>query len=216
MPTYSSEILQNAKILWEFMQLNVPVKKSDCILALGSHDLRVAERAAELYLQGYAPFLVFSGGLGRLTDTLWEEPEAVKFAQIAIKMGVPEDKIITESRSTNTGENIRLTRQVLKEKGLSPDSFILVQKPYMEKRAYATFMKNWPGKTVITTSPQIAFEDYTNEEIPVELLINILVGDLQRMLIYPGKGFQIELPVSKEALIAFEYLKKEGFTGHLL
>lgn len=216
MPTYSSEILQNAKILWEFMQLNVPVKKSDCILALGSHDLRVAERAAELYLQGYAPFLVLSGGLGRLTDTLWEEPEAVKFAQIAIKMGVPEDKIITESRSTNTGENIRLTRQVLKEKGLSPDSFILVQKPYMEKRAYATFMKNWPGKTVITTSPQIAFEDYTNEEIPVELLINILVGDLQRMLIYPGKGFQIELPVSKEALIAFEFLKKEGFTGHLL
>jgi len=216
MPTYSSEILQNAKILWEFMQLNIPVKKSDCILALGSHDLRVAERAAELYLQGYAPFLVFSGGLGRLTDTLWEEPEAVKFAQIAIKMGVPEDKIITESSSTNTGENIRLTRQVLDGKGLSPDSFILVQKPYMEKRAYATFMKNWPGKTVITTSPQIAFEDYTNEEIPVELLINILVGDLQRMLIYPGKGFQIELPVSDNAMMAFEFLKKEGFTGHLI
>lgn len=216
MNKYPADIIKNAKILWDFMHLDHRIEKSDCILALGSHDTRVAERAAELYLQGYAPLLVFSGGLGRLTDMLWTEPEAVKFAKIAMDMGVPEEKILTESKSTNTGENIKFTKAMLSERGLAPQSIILIQKPYMQKRAYATFMKHWPEMKIISTSPQISFENYTNEEIPVELLINILVGDLQRMMIYPGKGFQIELPVPPEVIQAFELLKKEGFTEHLI
>ncbi len=216
MQTYSSEIIKNAKVLWDFMHLDHKLENSDCILALGSHDLRVAEYAAELYLKGYAQLVVFSGGLGRLTDTLWTEPEAVKFAKVAMEMGVPEERILTESRSTNTGENIRFTRALLEEKGIAAQSFILIQKPYMQKRAYATFKKHWPQPKIISTSPPISFEDYTNEEIPVHLLINILVGDFERMKFYPGKGFQIELPITDEASAAFEFLKKEGFTEHLI
>ena len=40
---------------------------SDLILVLGSHDTRVAERGAELFLNNYAPLILFSGGLGNLT-----------------------------------------------------------------------------------------------------------------------------------------------------
>jgi len=50
-----------AKILWDYNQLNSPLEKSDCIMALGSHDIRVAERAAELWQEGYAPVILFSG-----------------------------------------------------------------------------------------------------------------------------------------------------------
>ncbi len=82
------------------------IEKADCILAMGSHDTRVASRAAELYLEGWAPLLVYSGGLGRLTRELWDEPEATKFARIAIGMGVPPESMLTETRSTNTGENV--------------------------------------------------------------------------------------------------------------
>ncbi len=55
----NTEIQAPAKKLWDYHLLNQALDKSDCILALGTHDLRVAERAAELYLEGYAPWLYF-------------------------------------------------------------------------------------------------------------------------------------------------------------
>jgi hypothetical protein len=54
----SQEILSLAKKLWDYHLLNNRLEKVDCILALGSHDLRVPERAAELYLKGFAPLLI--------------------------------------------------------------------------------------------------------------------------------------------------------------
>ena len=137
----SEEILLLARKVWDYHQVNHTIKKSDCILVLGSHDTRVAERGAELYLQRWAPMLIFSGGLGRLTSDIWKETEADKFAAIALKMGVPSNAIFIENKSTNTGENILFTRQLLEQKNLDPQTFIVVQKPYMEKRSYATFKK---------------------------------------------------------------------------
>src|SRR5689334_19033955 len=95
-----------AKKLWDYHHVNNTIEKADCILVLGSHDLRVAEHAAQLYLEGWAPLLIFSGGLGNFTKDLWTETEADLFAAIAIKMGVPKNAILVENKSTNTGENI--------------------------------------------------------------------------------------------------------------
>src|SRR4026207_1126402 len=94
------EMLTLAKQLWDYHHMNHQMVKSDVILALGSHDLRVAERAAQLYLEGWAPLLVCSGGLGNLTSDIWTESEADQFAAIAITMGVPENAILVENRST--------------------------------------------------------------------------------------------------------------------
>ena len=112
----SDRAIELAKILWNYHLVNHSLTKTDCILALGSHDLRVAERAAELYLQGYAPLLVLSGGLGNFTQGMWTEPEADKFAAIARSMGVPEHAILVENKSSNTGENILFTRRLFLEK----------------------------------------------------------------------------------------------------
>ena len=49
-----------ARKIWDYHHLNHTLEKTDIILALGSNDLRVAEYAAELYLQGWAPLLLFS------------------------------------------------------------------------------------------------------------------------------------------------------------
>ena len=120
----TKETVKLAKILWDYHQLNQKLEKTDCILVLGSHDLRVAERGAELYLLNWAPIIIFSGGLGNFTKEIWDEAEADKFAAIAMKMGVPRDKIIIENKSTNTGENIQFTKKILKDKGLDFNSFI--------------------------------------------------------------------------------------------
>jgi uncharacterized SAM-binding protein YcdF (DUF218 family) len=210
------EITSLAKKLWDYHHMNQSLEKTDYILVLGSHDLRVAERGAELYLQGYAPLIIFSGGLGRLTQDIWKESEAEKFAQIAEEMGVPREVMIIENKSSNTGENILFTQQLLKEKGLNPKSFIVVQKPYMERRTFATFKKHWSDRNLIITSPQITLEEYPNIEIPLEKVINIMVGDLQRIKIYPEKGFQIFQEIPDDVWQAYEQLVKLGYDKQLI
>ena len=210
------ETIALAQILWDYHHTNHELKKSDCILALGSHDLRVAERAAQLYLDGWAPLLIFSGGLGRLTAGAWSQPEAERFAEIAIGMGVPREIILIENKSTNTGENILFTQQLLHQNNLDPHSFIVVQKPYMERRSLATFSKHWPDKEVIVTSPQISFLKYATEEIPMEKVINIMAGDLQRIREYPKKGFQTEQYIPAEVWDAYEQLVALGYNQQLI
>lgn len=205
-----------AQQLWDYHHVNQNLQKSDCILVLGSHDLRVAERGAELYLQGWAPLLIMSGGLGRLTQEMWSEPEADKFAKIALEMGVPEEAILIENKSTNTGENILFTQQLLQKENLAPERFIVVQKPYMERRSFATFKKHWPEKELIVTSPQLSMQAYPTAEITLEEVIHIMVGDLQRIKVYPEKGFQIEQEIPKEVWEAFEKLVSLGFNSHLI
>jgi uncharacterized SAM-binding protein YcdF (DUF218 family) len=212
----TQEVLSLARKIWDYHHVNHTLRQSDCILTLGSHDTRVAERAAQLYHEGWAPLLVFSGGLGRLTEGMWKESEAELFARIAESMGVPASAILTENRSTNTGENIRLVQQLLQEKGLDPATFIVVQKPYMERRSYATFKKGWPGKEFVVTSPQIPFEAYPTEEISMEQVIQIMVGDLQRIKIYPAKGFQVYQEIPGDVWQAYEQLVALGFDKQLV
>ena len=75
------------KTIWDYHLMKHKIQKADCILALGSHDILTGEMGARLFLEGWAPFLIFSGGLGRLTEGLWDKPEAEKFLDIALKMG---------------------------------------------------------------------------------------------------------------------------------
>lgn len=213
---FTKETLELAQILWDYHHIDHTLEKSDCILALGSHDLRVAERAAALYLQGWAPLLVFSGGLGRLTQEIWSEAEADKFAAIALKKGVPREAILIENKSTNTGENILFTQKLFQEKNIDPQTFIVVQKPYMERRSYATFKKHWPDKKLLVTSPQISLSYYPNEDISLEEVIHIMVGDLQRIRLYPEKGFQIFQEIPDDVWIAYERLVELGYNSHLV
>jgi uncharacterized SAM-binding protein YcdF (DUF218 family) len=205
-----------ARLIWDYHQLKHELTPADCLLALGSHDLRVAQRAAELWLDGMAPVLVMSGGLGNFTLGMWTEKEADRFAAVAVKMGVPEDAILVENQSTNTGENIQFSKKLLAERGLDPQKFIVIQKPYMERRSYATFKKHWPDKELLVTSPQISFDDYPNEEIPLERVINIMAGDLQRIKEYPALGFQIEQEIPADVWAAYELLVAAGYDKHLI
>jgi uncharacterized SAM-binding protein YcdF (DUF218 family) len=214
------DVLALAERLWDYHQLHQDISTAEAILVLCSHDTVVADRGAELFLEDRAPLLIFSGGSGRITGQLWEEPEANLFARIAVAGGVPEERILIENRSTNTGENVRFTRHLLAERDLNPASFILVQKPYMERRAYATFRKMWPEKAVQVTSPRVMFHDYltryTNTSLSAADVIGIMVGDLQRIRIYPARGFQIAQEIPDDVWAAYQALVEAGFDAHLI
>jgi uncharacterized SAM-binding protein YcdF (DUF218 family) len=209
-----------AEKLWNYHRLNHQLEPADAILVLCSHDERVAERGAQLFLQGYAPLLIFSGGQGAITQRLWNEPEAERFARIAMRIGVPHDSILIESKSTNTGENVKFTRKLLAERGIDPQKFIVVQKPYMERRSYATFLNYWPEKQVVVTSPQVSFADYvaeyTHSSLTPDDVVGIMAGDLQRIRIYPELGYQIAQEIPDDVWNAFEQLVDAGYDKYLI
>lgn len=207
------------KILWDYHRLNKKIEKADVILGFGSHDLNVAHRCAEVFLNGYGNKIIFTGGFGRITKNLWNMTEAEKFAEIAVNLGVPRDKIIIENRATNTGENISKTKKLLKDLDLSPSSFIIVDKPYRERRTFATIKKQWPEIDFIITSPQYTFDEYcdfySEGEISKEEFLSIMVGDLQRIYLYGKNGFQIEQCIPDEVWDAYDKLVNLGFKKHL-
>jgi uncharacterized SAM-binding protein YcdF (DUF218 family) len=209
-----------AETLWNYHLLNHQVATADAILVLCSHDERVAERAAQLFHEGRAPLVIFSGGQGAITRSLWNEPEAERFAHIAVSLRVPRENILTETQSTNTGENIKFTKRLLAERGLDPQTFIVVQKPYMERRAYATFRQFWPEKDLVVTSPQVSFREYldqyTNRALSVADVVGIMVGDLQRIRLYPARGYQIAQEIPDEVWGAYEELVRAGYDKYLI
>ena len=215
----ASTVDGDAAIVFSYLQMKMSLARPvDAIFCLCSLDVRVAQRAAELFLAGFgADYLIFSGGSGKLTASRFDKPEAEVFADRARGMGVPPEKIIVENRSSNTGENIRFTWNLLAEKGLSPKSFILVQKPYMERRTYATFKKQWPDPetAILVASPTFAWPEYPDADNPRDLVINIMVGDLIRIFEYPAKGYQIPQAIPDEVWEAGQRLIKEGYTSHL-
>ncbi|XP_069108400.1 uncharacterized protein SCO4629-like [Argopecten irradians] len=214
--------IRSALIVWDFLQVQHTLQKSDLILGLGSHDRRVAVEAARLWLAGYGDLLMFSGKSGNLTSGKWDKSEAEIFRDVAISMGVPESKIITEQNSKNTGENLKYSYELLKRNSILPKSVIIVQKPHMGLRTVATFEKQWPGiQTEVTyqvTSPNVSLLDYPNDDVgDLQDVISVMIGYLQRIKVYGETGFQSYQHISQSVWDAFMKLKVTGiYSSHLL
>ena len=223
METLSPSVREAAQLIWDYHLVRTPLQKSDAILALGSNDSRVAERAAELYLQGWAPLVVFSGGVGALTRGMFgEQSEAAAFREVAVRAGVPPEAILCEEKSTNTGENIRFTQALLAAqqggRGGAPASLILVQKPFMERRTLATFTRQWgpPLPTFSVTSPNIPLSLYPQEGVHrmgLRDILETMCGDLQRIAVYPAQGFQTFQAIPQGVWEALKGLIREGVSG---
>lgn len=215
--TASAQVDGDARTVYNYHQMGMTPAAADAIFCLCSLDTRVARRAAQLWLDGLAPIVIYSGASGKLTEGRFTKPEAEVFADIARAMGVPDASIIVEPKATNTGENVRFTHTLLEERGIRPKSLLLVQKPYMERRTFATFKKQWPaeGTDITVTSPQVSFEDYPDAENPKRLVMNVMVGDLVRIRDYPARGFQIEQDIPPVVWQALERLVRAGYDEHL-
>ncbi|MGH6762164.1 MAG: YdcF family protein [Phyllobacterium sp.] len=200
-----------ARLLWNYHRIDDKLSPADAIIGLGSYDLRVADRCAELFLHGLAPQLLFTGKSGNWTQGLYQASEAEAFAERAIELGVPRHSILIEPRATNIGENIRFSRDMLDD----AKRVMIVTKPQTQRRAFATVKKQWPEITALVTAPQIDFAEQPTRDYPVARLINEMVGDIQRIQTYPARGFQIEQALPEEVIAAYEFLIGRGFDTHL-
>ena len=213
------EFLKPLQVIWDYLGMHQEPKKADCIVGFGNFNTNIARRAAELYHQGYAPKILFTGGLGRNTEGLLPEPEAVRFAKVAMECGVPECDIILEDKSTNTKENIDFTRNKLVELGLPHERILGVHQPFMERRITAAIGVYWPELDFTVTSPQVAIpqylEDSLRQGITENAAVSVIVGDFQRMDLYAKLGYQLPQHIPTEAWAAFHELVAMGFDKQL-
>lgn len=203
------------QIIWDYLRYEQPLEKSDIIIGFGCHDIGVARYVASLYQQSYAPLIMFCGGVGRLTPDNVDN-EAEWYADEAKRLGVPEDAILKEGRSTNTGENIAFAYELLQEKNVYPRRIILVHTPYSLRRDYAAIMKQWPGEDrpeFIFSAEQVSMDEYVRSSGSFESVVGSMIADLRRVKEYPELGFQIEQEIPENVWSAYEELVGLGYTS---
>jgi uncharacterized SAM-binding protein YcdF (DUF218 family) len=213
------ETLQSARVIWQYHQLKHKPIPADVIIAMGTNDLRVAELAAGLFQRGFGKLLVCTGGVAHQDDLLatsWDYTEAEMYARIAEESGVPRDRILLEPYATNTAENIRFTRELLARRSIYPDNIVIAVKPFMQRRTWATMAVEWPEMPATLASPQMTLEEYFTRELTPDLIINIMMGDLQRIWIYGSRGWSAPQRIPENVIKAYSRLKALGFTRHLI
>ncbi|MFE3633442.1 YdcF family protein [Streptomyces sp. NPDC059168] len=212
----SAQAWADTRRLWDYHQMGHTLRPCSVAIGLGSHDLGVAETAVDLYKRGMAPLLVFTGATSPTTRERMPRGEAVHYRERALELGVPDSAVLVEPRARNTGENIRFSRELLEEAGVDVSSVLLISKPYEERRAYATARRLWPTVEIVSASSPMTLEEYVDSIGDARLVIDMLVGALQRLLIYPAQGFMISQPVPDDVLEAYDRLRHQGFTSRLL
>ena len=207
------------QVIWDYLCLNQTLEKADCIVGFGNFNTDIARRTAELYHQGYAPKVLFTGGLGRNTEGLLPEPEAARFAKVAMECGVPAADILIEDKSANTKENIEFTRCLLEREGIPHGHILGVHQPFMERRIKAAMGVYWPELRFSVTSPQVTIPEYLarakEQGISENASVSVIVGDFQRMDLYAKKGYQLPQHIPEEAWTAFRELVAMGFDKQL-
>lgn len=120
-------------------------QNGDCIFVFGGIQIDRVDKAAELYHNGRAPYILFTGG------DKWGQrnsPESHFLREEAMKRGVPSEAILVEQISNHTKENIMASLIVL-DRAIGLESIkrmLLVSSPGHMRRCLLmlqTFMPPW-------------------------------------------------------------------------
>lgn len=210
------DVKSDVETLWAYHDMGHEPRRCDVGVGLGSHDLGVAIHTANLYHQGMFERTVFTGANAPTTLERFPRGEAVHYREHAISLGVPAEAILVETEATNTAENLTNTRKVLAGAGIHPASIMLISRPYQQRRAYATCRKIWPEVDVVCSSLPLPLDEYVESIGDVDRVINMLVGDTQRITEYARRGFAIDQDVPENVEAAFGRLVAAGYTSRLV
>ncbi len=157
------------------------LEPASAIVAFGGRDPAVARHAAQLWLQGYAPLLMVSGGNpygdGR--------SEATAFASIVHRAGVPRERVIVEPHARHTGDNVVLSLAALADRGHRVDRLLAVSWPPAARRCRETVL--WRGGGVgVVSAPAPGLRPGSD---PTPGAVRAVLGQLWRLQEYGAHGF---------------------------
>lgn len=203
------------RVLWDYLKLGEHLFQADAIIVMGSNDIRVAERGVTIAASGLSSTIVLCGGRGNFTSAD-EASEASMYAKALRRLGVNMESVVLEDKSTNTAENLTYALAALDRIDEAPSRLILVHKPFMERRAKATADIVMPRVITRVSSPCSRYDDYPNDILTPAHIVTAMVGDLDRILVYPAHGYQTKQYVPPVVLAASSHLKALGYTGHAI
>ena len=177
----------------DFVFVEDPPEKADVIFVPGARNVEHAIRAAELYREGYAPWVLPSGKFGVTLGGFvpLEEPLRSEYPQafetewqlhrtVLMKHGVPDSAILREDQATYTWENAQFSREVLKAQGIPVKTAILCCKAFHARRALLYYQAAMPETRFIVCpapTPGYTRDDwYKSEKGRARVL-----GEVQRL-----------------------------------
>lgn len=216
MQTIPHEIRADVETLRNYHRVDDQLEPVDVAVGLGSHDPSVAIYTAELYAKRLFPLIVFTGANAPTTVERFPRGEAVHYREIALDHGVPNSAILVEPNAKHTGQNIDYTRQLLDDRGCQPRSVLLISRPYQQRRALATALKRWPGVEIRCSAVAQTLDEYIASIGDARRVIDMLVGDTQRIAYYAECGETAPQDVPRDVQEAYERLVAAGFTSRLI
>ena len=140
----------------EFIFAEDEPEKADIIFIPGNGYSQMAEKAAALYGEKYAPFVLPSGkysitvgkfggvlsGQERYNGNYRTEWEFLK--DVLVKNHVPDEAILKENKATFTWENARLSREVTDKAEIKVKKALLCCKNYHARRALMYYQRAYP------------------------------------------------------------------------
>lgn len=169
-------------------------EKADMIFVPGNGYPHMAERAASLYKEGFAPRVLPSGRYsvtsGKFSGVLkkaelYQGDYATEWeflSDVLIKNGVEQENILKEECATFTWENALFSRRVTDEAGISVKKAILCCKSYHARRVLMYYQKAFP-ETEFFVCP--SYPDGINRDNwrDTEDSINEVMGEVRRILV---------------------------------
>ena len=163
----------------EFIFMEDALQKSDIIFIPGTSKSAITEKAAQLYLAGYARYIMpsglYSSTLMRFAAENIDNPryageydsEFTYCKHILLQNGVPESAILCEDRATNSMENAMYSAQVLKDAGISIKRGIICCQAFHARRAFMSYSHHFQDAVLLiapTVTQGISKQDWYKSE----------------------------------------------------
>lgn len=215
--------IEHGRTLYDYLRMkgeaqhhSLTQKKPAATIVLGSDDLNVALRLRDIEPSLVSDFIVFSGNAGRNTIGQYDKSEAETFHDMARAYIPANVSVIIEPAATNTAENIIFSFEQMARHGVFPDSVLLIQKPTMNLRAYATAQKFYPSVDFLVDSPDLSFNEYTISYGGLDRLLTNVVGNVSRILLYSKRGYMIAQTIPDKVARSYYLLIEEGYTADVV
>ena len=153
------------KSITDFIFVEDEPQKSDVIFIPGNSHPEHALRAAELYHQGMAEYLLPSGRYSVVLGHFKDVPESCRqdypddyetewayLRAVLMKAGVPEHAILREDQATYTWENAQYSRKVCDGMGLEVKQAILCCRAFHARRAMMYYHAAFPDSRILVCS----------------------------------------------------------------
>lgn len=189
---------QAAHDIYEYLALRDGDHSSaDIVIGFGHFDKRIAHRCADVFHDGCAPRILFTGGRGAGTaDIAASEARFLRDQALRHRPGLDPAAILTECGSTNTSGNMLLSAQLLAR--LDPPlrfgheirRALIVATPYRQRRVWLTCRKIAPAVDFVNSPPASTFTADARMMASKGLdLIQGLRGEIERLERYARLGY---------------------------